>query len=150
MSFKAKDFLKQQFTARTEKVSVPDLADWFEGDAVWTVRGLSASEFARCQEAEAKRSNIGIFCNALQLSAENRADLQKLLGTSGDVPGDIARRLEMLVIASVDPVIDMLVAIRLADAFGVVFYQLTNKILELTGQGKIAEVKQKPSGDPAK
>ena len=57
---------------------------------------------------------------------------------SEDVPGDISRRIEMLAAGSVAPQLgadNRDVAVKLAENFPTVFYQLSNAILSLTGQG---------------
>jgi hypothetical protein len=64
------------------------------------------------------------------------ADARKALGLAGkETPGEIAKRLEMLAMASVEPAISLQVAVKLAENFPVEFYQLTNEITELTGMG---------------
>ena len=61
------------------------------------------------------------------------------MGLSADeVPADVSRRIEMLTWGSVSPVLGMDgrdVAVRLGENFPTLFYQLTNRILELTGSG---------------
>ena len=75
--------------------------------------------------------------------------VRKTLGLStDDVPADVSRRIEMLSIASVSPRLGTEhreVAVKLAEAFPTVFYNLTNQILTLTGQGA-AVGKPKRSG----
>jgi hypothetical protein len=57
------------------------------------------------------------------------------------MPEDIVRRVEMLVQASVTPC-DRETAVNLSIRFPTIFYALTNKIIELSGEG--AEMAGKP------
>lgn len=144
--FDQQAFTQAKFTPRTAVVAVPDLAAWFTGGepAQFEVRGLTGNEMAICNEAATKRINIEMIITALKLTDDHADALQKLLGTTKDVPGEIAKRLEMLNI--IFPGLGFPVWIKLCDAFPMVFYQLTNKVLELTGQGKAVE-KPLPSGE---
>jgi hypothetical protein len=64
------------------------------------------------------------------------------------VPDDVAKRIEHLVLGSVDPVCTPDLAVRLCETYPVEFYQLTTKILELTGKGQ-EPGKSKRSGKTA-
>jgi hypothetical protein len=59
----------------------------------------------------------------------------KRLRDIGVTNGEIAKRLEMLVMGSVSPEVTLPVAVKLAEAFPVEFLELTNAITTLTGQG---------------
>lgn len=137
MSFKADAFNRAQFKPRTVKVALPDLADWFEGEPAWTVRGLSGPEMAQCTDAAARNRSRAAMAEGL-LSEDQTAQIEamrELLGVGAAVPDDIAKRLEMLVLGSVEPVIDHSTAVKLCTHFPVEFYNLTTKIMELTGMG---------------
>jgi hypothetical protein len=54
---------------------------------------------------------------------------------TGDTPGEIAKRVEMLVTGSVTPKIEHATAAKLAENFPIEFLMLTNAITELTGMG---------------
>jgi hypothetical protein len=114
---------------------------------VWTVRGLTAAEIAKATLAEQHRTNLNLVLSAMTLDKETAGEVRKLFGTSNDVPGDTARRLEMLVLGSVEPTPTLAEAVKLAEVFPVVFLELTNKILELSGLGQHVEGKAAPSGD---
>ena len=86
---------------------------------------------------------------ALAGDGDKAAAIRQAMGLSNeDVPGDVSRRIEMLAAGSVAPLLgpdNRDVAVKLAETFPTVFYQLTNAITNLTGQG--AEVgKPKRSG----
>ena len=61
--------------------------------------------------------------------------VRSALGLTKDTPGEIAKRLEMLVMGSVAPKIELPTAVKLAEAFPIEFLSITNRITELTGQG---------------
>ena len=152
MAFDAKKFLKEKFTSRTEAVSVPDLAAWFpEGDEpLWTVRGLTGQELGRANEAAEKNRNIAAILEGLVAGGDKEKSqaVKDLLGIGGGVPQDIAKRLELLAIGSVDPPCTLDLAVKLCEAYPIEFFQLTTKISELTGRGQLPG-KQKPSGETA-
>lgn len=149
MGFDSKKFLKMKFTERTFPVPVPDLKDYFpEGaEAVWVVRGLTGQEVGRSAEAADRNKNITAILAGLtsDTSKEKSDALRNLLGVGANTPSDIAKRIEQLVAGSVDPKCTSDLAVRLCEVFPVEFYQLTNKIIELTGQGQVPG-KQNPSG----
>jgi hypothetical protein len=152
MSFDSKKFLKTKFTARSETVPVPDMKDFFpEGaEAVWKVRGLTGQELGRAAEAAERNKSISAIIEGLtgDASKEKTEALKNLLGI-GVVPQDIAKRLEHLVTGSIDPVCTLDLAVRVCEVFPVEFYQITNKIMLLTGQGQMPG-KQPPSGETEK
>ena len=149
MAFDSKKFLKTKFSPRTEEVSVPDLQAFFrEGErAVWTVRGLTGQELGRANEAAERNRNIAAILEGLasETAKEKAEAVKELLGIGGAAPQDIAKRLEQLTIGSVDPPCTPDLAVRLCEAFPIEFFQLTNKIMELTGRGQLPG-KAQPSG----
>lgn len=151
MGFNAQLFLQTRFEPRTEKVPVPDLRDWFEGEPVWTVRGLTGHELARVNQAAEAAGSLEALAQALaaQAPAEKAEALRQILGLADDdTPADLARRIEMLRLGSVDPACDRELAVALADRFPVEFYQLTNAISRLTGKGKTPGKPKGSGGTP--
>lgn len=144
--FNVNGFNKARFAPRTAAVPVPALADFFnEGEAVeFEVRSLSGNEMAVCNDAMTRRANISMIISAMRLTGEHKEMLDRLLGGTDELPPEIAKRLEMLNL--VFPGIGYPAWIKVCDAFPIAFYELTNKILELTGLGKALE-KPKPSGE---
>lgn len=135
-----------KFEARTESIKVPALSDFFgDADPVWIVRGLTASELARTIEASNKQKSIDQVIKAIGQNDTSIAELREALGISDDTPQDIAKRLEQLVIASVEPKIDITNAVKLAECFPIEFYQITNAVVMLTGLGMDVK-KLQPSG----
>lgn len=147
--FDSKAFRKSTFQPRTAIVPVPELAAFFhDGEpAEFEVRGLTGNELARCKEAAAKRGNVELMVNvAAPFDSEAIEILKEIFGKTKELSADIVQRLEMLSIIYPDS--ELPTWIKLCDAYPVTFYALTNKIFELTGQGKNAE-KPQPSGNPA-
>jgi hypothetical protein len=144
-------FLQAALQPRQSTLQVPELAAWFGKEPTeWVVRGLSAAELARAsQAAERGLDNVRAMVAALAGDGDKAAAIRAAMGLSNeDVPGDVSRRIEMLAAGSVAPLLgpdNRDVAVKLAETFPTVFYQLTNAITNLTGQG--AEVgKPKRSG----
>jgi hypothetical protein len=77
---------------------------------------------------------------------EKISALKSALGLSEKTPDDIARRIQLLVLGGVEPKFDQESAVRFCRVFPVEFFQLTNRITELTGQGHVPG-KAKPSGE---
>ncbi len=150
MTFDKKKFMKTSFEPRTQKVPVPDLKEFFDDDAelFWVVRNLSGHELGKINEAEQRNKAISaILDGIISVDAKDKVDAIKAsIGLGDNTPSDIARRLEMLTIGSVDPVIDHEMAVKVCTYYPIEFYQLTNAITQLTGQGAQVKKKQSNSG----
>jgi hypothetical protein len=148
--FDLKKFRNAKFEPRTEDVSVPDLKDFFEEGAepLWRVRNLSGHELGQVNEAAERNKNLSVVLEALVSSnAKEKAEaVKELVGLSEETPNDVARRLEMLSLGSVEPAVDHETAVRLCTHFPIEFYALTNAIIKLTGQGSEIKKKQTASG----
>ena len=137
MPFDADRFERTEFRPRTARVPVPALAHFFgDGEpAEWEVRGLTATELHKAIEAGRRQNSIDSIVKAIAANSDQTSAIRKALGLSKDTPGEIAKRLELLVLGSVAPVVTLPQAVRLAEAFPVEFLSLTNEITELTGKG---------------
>ncbi len=137
MPFDADRFERAEFKARTARVPVPSLAAFFaDGEAAeFEVRGLSAVELHRAMEAGVRQGSIESIVKAIASTADQASAIRKALGLSKDTPGEIAKRLELLVAGCVSPALTLPQAVRLAERFPVEFLSLTNEITALTGQG---------------
>jgi hypothetical protein len=137
MGFKVDSFDRAEFTARRASVPVDALAAFFDqGEpAVWQVRGLSSAELHRALEAGKRQGSIEQIVRAIAGGGDQAEAVRAALGLSKDTPGEIAKRLEMLVMGSVAPKVELPTAVKLAEAFPIEFLSITNKITELTGQG---------------
>jgi len=149
MSFDAKKFLKTKFVPRTAEVPVPDLAAFFEEGmpTVWKIRGLTGHELGRVNEAADRNKNMAAILEGLasEASKDKAEAVKDMLGLGKDTPQDIAKRIEQLTIASIDPKCTTDLAVRLCEVYPIEFYQITNMILQLTGQGQMPG-KPQPSG----
>jgi hypothetical protein len=144
MPFDAEKFTSASFTDRTEKVPVPRLAAFFgkKDKPEWTVRGLTGLESAVSNQAAADNKNLDAILTAIstKVTAEKVEGIRELAGLTGDsVPDELVKRYAWLRQGSVDPVCTHEMAMKLAENFPEDFYLLTNKILQLTGQGRLGE-----------
>ena len=139
MAFDKKAFLREKFIPRTDDVPVPELAAYYPGpkDAVWKVRGLTGVELAECNEAADRNKKIGAIVEGIAggQSKKTTAAIKEMVGASDNTPQDIAKRIAFLVTGSVAPVVDMDLAKKLCQTFPIEFYQITTKIIALTGMG---------------
>lgn len=144
--FNADRFQRAAFEPRTETVELQSLAEFFgEGEKPeFTVRGLTASELHKAMEAGARNKQVDAVVKAISTSKDQIAAIRAAIGLSADTPGEIAKRIEMLVAGCVAPQITHAVAVKLAEVCPVEFYDLTNRITNLTGQGS-SRVKPQPS-----
>ena len=137
MAFNAEKFERSKFEARRAKVPVPALSDFFdEGETPeWEVRGLSAVELHKAIEASKRQGSIEAIVKAIAANQDQAGAIRSALGLTKDTPGEIAKRLEMLVMGSVAPAVSLPTAVKLAEAFPIEFLTLTNEITDLTGKG---------------
>ncbi len=145
MAFDAEKFNRAKFEARRAKVPVAALADFFEDGETpeWEVRGLSAVELHKAIEASKRQGSIEAIVKAIAANQDQAGAIRSALGLTKDTPGEIAKRLEMLVMGSVAPTIELPAAVKLAEHFPIEFLSLTNEISELTGKG--AELVKPPA-----
>jgi hypothetical protein len=144
MGFDLQKFQGASFKDRIEEVKVDDLKEFFEGKEhpIWKVRGLTGEELAFARDAEERARNVNALIEGLAAkSAKGKIKaIKDELGLTDDkAPDDYIRRLEMLRYGSVDPEVDKPTVVKLAANYPTTFYQLTNKILELTGLGRLGE-----------
>ena len=117
MAFNAEKFERAKFEARRAKVPVDALAEFFdEGETPeWEVRGLSAVELHKAIEASKRQGSIEAIVKAIAANQDQAGAVRKALGLTKDTPGEIAKRLEMLVMGSVSPKIELPAAVKLVD-----------------------------------
>jgi len=149
MGFDTQRFSAAPLAPRTAEIAVPDLRPWFGPDEnpVWTVRGLTGDDIARANEAADRTAKIRAAIEAMmQAGAARKEAFAAILGAGDDVPDDLVKRYEHLITGSVNPHCDRELAIKLFATFPVVAFQLSNKILELTGLG--ADAGKAPGSGP--
>jgi len=152
--FNARNFMAAKLEARTQKIEVPSLAreDFFwdcpKEERFWTVRGLTADEILKATEAKEQANNWELiaetFASALNNPQEKINALKDLLGIGDKIHSELAKAIQMVVFASVEPKITIDVATKLAKQYPNDFFRLKNVILELSGQGAVLK-KSKPS-----
>lgn len=140
MGFNLEKFDQAQFNERTIEVKVPELSEFFDKDEkqIWVVRGLTGHELAKVNEAIRANKDIDSILSGImsETHSEKISAIKESLGLTDNTPGDLVRRIAALRAASVEPIISQEVSVKMADSFPTVFYLLTNKIFELTGEGK--------------
>ena len=147
MAFDKSRFLAQRMVPREDFVKVPDLAEFFDNgdDPLWKVRGLTGQELGKAQVATDKNKDIRAILEGLSSKNSKRitASIKGLVDP--DTPVDVAKRIAMFSMGSVDPPGSEELAIKVCREFPVDFFTITTKILELTGRGHTAG-ELKPSG----
>jgi len=136
--FNADLFNSAQIALRQKTIEVPQLSDFFKGKPEWVVRGMTGEEVALVNESQERSRNLENLVDAIASSGSGKRvtdGIKNALGLGDEVPADITRRIEMLILGSVKPVCDREMAIRLSTFFPTVFYDLTNTILTLSGEG---------------
>ena len=134
-------FNEAKFIPRTEIIVIPELADFFAEGASpeFEVRGLTAAEYAKADAAKDRDKDITTLFSALRMNnkAEAVREARAALGIGDETPGDLSKRVEMLVLGTLRP--DKLLrqtAVLFAERFPIDFYNITNKITILTGRGQ--------------
>lgn len=139
-------FANAKFEPRTEEIDVPFMRDFFEEgrEPKFIIRGLNAVELNTTIEANTKQKSIDNIVKAITTDRDQIQSVRKALGMSGDIPAEIAKRIETFVLGCVSPQFNHSMAVKFAEAFPIEFYDITNKILNLTGMGG-SYVKPQPS-----
>ena len=136
--FDVKKFKNSKLKQRVAEIPVPALSDFFpEGEkAIWKVRGLTGQEIGAARESVSKNKNMAAMIDALSATShsEKIKGIKEALGF-GKVSDDVAQRVAQLEAGSIEPACDTELAIKLCEHFPVEFYEITNKILALTGKG---------------
>ena len=138
-------FLNAALAPRQLEVETPELAGILFDDGekpVWIFRGLTAAELGRAKQAsEEGLDTVKALVQAMAGDGDKAAQIRKAFGLGDDdVPQNISYRIEVLAAGSVSPTLgteNRDVAVRLAETFPTTFYDLSNKILNLTGQGAV-------------
>ena len=116
--------------------AMPEAFTLKEGEKpVWTVRMLTHDEIAHCKEAAANAKNWPEIIKKLNGNNDKTGAVLSLMGLGDAAPAETAQQVEQLIIASVNPKCDRAQAHWLGKNFPIVFFQLNQKIMELTGLG---------------
>lgn len=153
MGLNVQKYLKTRFEIRTAEVEVDGLGDFFPSGekAVWRVRGLTGQEVGQTRQAAVLRRDLGAVIDGLlgASSSEKAQAVKEMMHLNGEVPEDVVKRIATLTLGSVDPPGSEELSVRLCENHPIEFYNITNKILLLTGMGKMPG-KQEPSGTTPK
>jgi hypothetical protein len=136
--FDVDGFMKAEFVHRTSQVKVPLMSHWFGEDEepVFIVRGLTASEIARCNEAAGVSNTVDTIVSAITSNKMQTDQVREALGLSEKgTPAELIKRLKQMVYGCVEPVINEAVAAKIGKAHPVELMILTNEIVKLTGMG---------------
>lgn len=143
MAFDADKFMRTKYRDRIEEVPVPELKKFFGEDEtpIWSVKCLTAEEIAYANDAVSRNFDIAKIIEALAKNkTEGKAEAVKLMvGVSDSVPADVVKRISHLVSGSLSPECTQEMAVKLGVNHSVTFFKLTNKILELSGKGRLGE-----------
>jgi hypothetical protein len=132
--------MNAKYNHRTKEIKVPKLSSFFgeNEEPVWIVRGLEGAEIGACKQAASKDKSYTAILEAIK--SENVSD--KIAGVSAALDlgsnkkiGDIPERLHQLVAGSIEPKCTLDMAVKLSKIFPTIFYELSNEILLLSGQG---------------
>ena len=144
--FLSEKFRAAPFEPATDFVLIPKLAEFFpEGEEPkFVVRGLDASELQRALDASERQKKTDNIIRAMVNDRAQVEVIKQALGNNTDTPPEIAKRQELIVQGSVSPKLNHADAAKLAATCPIEFYELSNKVTMLTGQGG-SRVKPQPS-----
>lgn len=145
--FDVDKFKNAKFKRRTAEVKItdPDMKQFFNGDdpPVWIVQSLTGEECARANDSKRTNRNLSEVIAKISSSIQGGSgakefadEVAELMGIGKTtLPDDHVYRLDLLVYGSQSPTIDKRAAVLVAKHKPQLFYHLTNKILELIGEG---------------
>ena len=150
MGFDENKFMNAKFQHRTKEIKVPELKSFFNDDdeAVWIVRGLTGPEVGSCKQAAAKDKSYIALLKAIQdqdVSKKIEGITAALDLGQGTKTGEIPERIHQLVAGSVEPKCTVDLAVKICKTFPTIFYNLSNTILLLSGQGQEIQGESKGS-----
>lgn len=155
--FDLEAFRKAKWQDREEDVLLPGLAEAGfaqgaeasdeEAKVAFRVRGLTASELARAeQEADNSKLLLDVAEKLTGAQAEKVQALVDGLGLGEATPRVLVRKISHVHMGVIDPKLKLQDVVLLADCFPIEFGMLATRIYDLTGRGRVAQVKRKPSG----
>ena len=149
MPFDLTRFIREELRQRTVEVKAPEMKAWFGEDApIFVVRGLTGEEFYRVREAVQKRADFQAIAAAL-LSGGGDAVADALEAFYGAVPDEYARRVEVLILGCVNPVLDRQAAVKLITNYPASAHAVSEAILRATGEGAVPGESKGSGGTPA-
>lgn len=150
MPFNVNAFRQTAYKARQGEVTLPALAGYFGKDEqpVFIVKMLNSEELARAEEAIQKNDLLKQLAKIMTENSTEKANaIAEAMGVVNlDVPPILKKQIEHVRLGIVSPELDLSDVVKLSEIHPVEFKQLHNKIMELSGQGAEAQVKQRASG----
>lgn len=158
MGFNVEKFMATNFEPNTREYPVPQLALWFdEGEkAIWKIKALSGAELGNADEASRQKGALEAIVNALTSvsSKDVKKEVERLIGHTKEKPESIAKRMYHLHYGTIwdgpEERVPFEVVRKICDEFSILFLELTNAVLILSGEGNIPEKKSMPSGKTKK
>jgi hypothetical protein len=149
MGLDTKKLKTTKFKDRTEEIKVEQLKSFFpKGEkAIWKIRSITGEEMYFVRAAVERSRNIeDLLSQLVSGTSKEKADAAiKVLGLDEkELPEDYVRRLHILRYGSADPdlrddVEGPEICKKIAEAHPTLFDQLTNRIMQITGLGKLGE-----------
>jgi len=139
MAFNIQKFRDAKVKQRIKEVEVKELAPFFDDEQkpIVKLRNLTGHEIAACNEAVTTNKQLrATIEKILSGNPKEKADgICDQLGISDRTPDDLVKRFNLLRFGCVEPELAHEDCVRFASIFPVIFYDLTNQIINLTGLG---------------
>ncbi|WP_419663242.1 hypothetical protein Dvar_36380 [Desulfosarcina variabilis str. Montpellier] len=136
-------FKQANFERRTATVPVPALSAFFDDGqkAELTVQGLTGQEIARARERIQQNTAINELVEKIvsEKASSKIEGLQQALGLTDEVPNDLVYRIAICEFGVVSVNLEQEDCVKLAANCPETFYQVTSKILSLTGMGQVPQ-----------
>lgn len=136
MGFDLNRFTSASLALRTAEVKTPMLKDFFaEGEEpVFKVRGLTGEEWYGMRQAITDRRDRKAIAEKL-LSGAGEAIAEAIADIYGDIPEELARRINMVAYGCVEPKLDLTAAVKLFKFYAPQAHLISEEIWRLSGEG---------------
>jgi hypothetical protein len=145
-----KKFQQAKFERRTTSVHVPGMSAFFDEGQPHEiiVQGLNGKEIAMARERVKQNLAVNeLVESVLSDKAKSKVKgIQQALGIAGEVPDDHVYRIAVAEFGIVSADFQQEDCVKLASVYPEPFYQITSKILELTGMGQVSSGESNSSG----
>jgi hypothetical protein len=143
-------FKQAEFERRTAVIPVPGLSAFFDDGqkAELTVQGLTGHEVARARDRAKQNAAIHELVEKIvgEKASSKIQGIQQALGLSDDVPDDLVYRIAVCEFGVASVKLAQEDCVKLADVSPEDFYQITTRILSLTGLGQVPLGESNASG----
>jgi len=132
-------FLGTSFVPREAEIPLPGLQAWSDDGEVpvWKVRGLTGQQWWKCKESVDNRKDIvSVISNFIGGDAEEVTAALKERFCS-ESASDLAFRIEVLILASIDPVCNREMAAKFCKYCLAEFKTVTEEIIKISWQGHL-------------